>query len=610
MFALVAILLTAASLLPTTGADEPTVVPLAVSQPLDAIQECLAIVAAETPAEREARVVDGMEYVRVFYPDLDEAGLRASSEDLLRDRCKLAPIELPPARKELVGDRWVVHAGEHSIKHDKWHGLATSPGAPMNIHFFGVQFGVDAGVAVKNAIDASGWQAVSALGCGGEKITSIYDGGHGTGAGTSYPQNAYHMQREEDECQGSARYHVRLWPSSVGDTHPGPTYGGYVLGSVHHEDWWGQHVTDAYDSARDKLRSNVLASGVADSYFAVDVGNGNTGVDPNADGLVFYMHMKTPSRPCTLESIVRVYEDGGHGGQCRAFDFGDGTFADNTFDNGFSLNDRVSSVYIASGYTARFYEHANHGGTQRSSRCNDSGFVAAFNDKASSLKLDKAYLDFCYATFSQVRGNEWWVQATVTPKGTETLNAVQVRINGGGWLPLTLQSWGGWAASYHMPQGSVVQLRAIAGAGGGGVDLSPCYNWIPAPNTDATTQYCNFADSPFKATFSNVRGNSQWVQVDVRGSDPRGGVEMRIGCNMIEEPWVRLAKQSGTADTWFLNPGYTIPAGTTIDFRAHPHDPSLGTPNTLSELDVSRAYLWPAVSPPTTAAATTAGTPC
>lgn len=86
------------------------------------------------------------------------------------------------------------------------------------------------------------------------------------------------------------------------------------------------------------------------------------------------------------------------------------------------------------------------------------------------------------ATFTNVKGNEWWVQANVATTGG-TLAKVDVSLNGGAWQPLKLQSWGGWAASYHIVAGTIVQLRATSTTGG--TDLSACYRWL-----EATTVTC------------------------------------------------------------------------------------------------------------------------
>jgi hypothetical protein len=67
------------------------------------------------------------------------------------------------------------------------------------------------------------------------------------------------------------------------------------------------------------------------------------------------------------------------------------------------------------------------------------------------------------ATFSNVHGNAWWIQADVA--STQTLATVAARIDGGAWTPLAKQSWGSWAASLHAPAGSTVQLQATSTSG-------------------------------------------------------------------------------------------------------------------------------------------------
>ncbi|MCA1811841.1 MAG: hypothetical protein LC623_07525, partial [Halobacteriales archaeon] len=68
------------------------------------------------------------------------------------------------------------------------------------------------------------------------------------------------------------------------------------------------------------------------------------------------------------------------------------------------------------------------------------------------------------ATFSGVKGNEWWVQASVG--ASEPLAGVDARAGCvAAWTPLAKQSWGGWAASFHIPSGSKVDLRARSASG-------------------------------------------------------------------------------------------------------------------------------------------------
>jgi hypothetical protein len=101
--------------------------------------------------------------------------------------------------------------------------------------------------------------------------------------------------------------------------------------------------------------------------------------------------------------------------------------------------------------------------------------------------------------FTGFRGNEWWVQANV---GTTShcISKVDVRSDNGAWMPIKKQSWGptAWAASYHFPQGSILQMRATSCSGQ--VDLSSCRQWIPPANTDATIVACPGTSQPWRTT--------------------------------------------------------------------------------------------------------------
>jgi hypothetical protein len=183
------------------------------------------------------------------------------------------------------------------------------------------------------------------------------------------------------------------------------------------------------------------------------------------------------------------------------------------------------------------------------------------------------------ATFTGVRGNEWWVQASVTASGG-TLSHVDVRINSGEWRPLAKQSWGGWAASYHIQDGSLVQFRATSTTGA--VDLSDCYRWIPPPNTDAPK--CGQEPPPpppFDATFSNVKGNEWWVQANVAGNQPIAKVEARVDCGST---WQTLTLQSWGG--WAKS--FHVPSGAKVDFRAT---------SSTGATDLSGGYVWPQATP-------------
>jgi hypothetical protein len=183
------------------------------------------------------------------------------------------------------------------------------------------------------------------------------------------------------------------------------------------------------------------------------------------------------------------------------------------------------------------------------------------------------------ATFTGVRGNEWWVQANVAVAGG-TLARVDMHINSGEWLPLTKQSWGGWAASYHISQSNLVQFRATSTTGA--VDLSDCYRWIPAPNTDAP-KCGNEPPPPFDAQFSDVKGNNWWVETTVKANQPITKVEARVDCGAT---WQTLTLQSWGSYAKSFN----VPSGTKVDFRAT---------STSGGADFSGAYIWPNATPTT-----------
>ncbi len=166
-------------------------------------------------------------------------------------------------------------------------------------------------------------------------------------------------------------------------------------------------------------------------------------------------------------------------------------------------------------------------------------------------------------TFTAVRGNEWWVQASVAGNPAQ----VHVRLNGGDWKPLAKQSWAptAWAASYHIPQGTLVQLRATSSTGAS--VLSICYQWIPSSNADARMVACTSTPPPptgFDATFTNVKGNEWWVQAHVRANSGHTiiGVEVRVDGGA----WQPLAKQSWGTHDWALSTH--LPEGSRLEFRA------------------------------------------
>jgi len=191
----------------------------------------------------------------------------------------------------------------------------------------------------------------------------------------------------------------------------------------------------------------------------------------------------------------------------------------------------------------------------------DQGVTRVYQVKAVASAFD--------ATFTGVRGNEWWVQGNVAASGG-TVAKVDVRLNGGDWKALAKQSWGAtaWAASYHIVQGTIVQLRATSTAGA--TDLSDCYRWIPASNTDASKVACPSPPPPppppgeFDATFTGVRGNEWWVQANVATN---GAAIAMVDVTLDRgATWRPLAKQSWGPTAWAES--YHIVEGTVVQLKA------------------------------------------
>ncbi|GEM_PF-4730464 len=173
------------------------------------------------------------------------------------------------------------------------------------------------------------------------------------------------------------------------------------------------------------------------------------------------------------------------------------------------------------------------------------------------------------ATFTGVGGNEWWVQAHVT--ASLPLAGVDARVDGGAWQPLTLRSWGDWAASLHVPNGSLVELRARSQDGQ--EDVSGAYRW-----PDATPAQ---GGAPgFRAGFRPVAGNEWWVETYVDADRPLAKVQARIeGLG-----WHDLAKTSW--GSWAAS--FHVPEGSLVRFRAIAGD---GATNE------SGLYRWPGATP-------------
>lgn len=183
------------------------------------------------------------------------------------------------------------------------------------------------------------------------------------------------------------------------------------------------------------------------------------------------------------------------------------------------------------------------------------------------------------ASFTRVSGSEWWVQGKVAVTGG-TLARVDVRLDGGEWKPLTLRSWGAWAASYHIPDGTIVQLRATSSAGE--TDLSSCRQWIPPQGEDAKVVPCTEPGGDFMATFSNVGGNEWWQEVVVKSNQEVTGVYFSVDCGIDSHPMTFRADWG----KWVSST--RVASGSKVVFTAYS-----GAHPAVS----SQGYIWPEATP-------------
>lgn len=185
------------------------------------------------------------------------------------------------------------------------------------------------------------------------------------------------------------------------------------------------------------------------------------------------------------------------------------------------------------------------------------------------------------ASFSNVKGNDWWVEVMVT--ANQPLATVHARVNcAENWKALTLRSWGHWAASFYVAPGSKVDFLVTATRGQ--QDASGGYVWPHATATSAcgsTTPTPTPMPTTFDATFANVKGNEWWVEAKVSGNQPITAVEARVDCM---GDWKPLTLRSWGA--WAGS--FHVPFESTIDLRARSQS---------GVHDLSGGYSWPHAVP-------------
>lgn len=155
-------------------------------------------------------------------------------------------------------------------------------------------------------------------------------------------------------------------------------------------------------------------------------------------------------------------------------------------------------------------------------------------------------------TFTNVKGNAWWVQTNVNVVDGGTLATVEVRRGEEAWRPMTDKGWA-WTASLHMPQGTVVQFRATSTEGE--TDLSSCYLW-----TNATWTACPGEGATVRRLhFDHQGGNEWWVEVRLTGeAAPDVGTVIAFDDSDGDVGNLKLRSWGNWAGSMHLEPGHRV----------------------------------------------------
>jgi hypothetical protein len=183
-------------------------------------------------------------------------------------------------------------------------------------------------------------------------------------------------------------------------------------------------------------------------------------------------------------------------------------------------------------------------------------FVAADHQQPMNPGSDPSY---GWVVFDHVKGNEWWVEVKVTSSDGDP-SFVAARAESGTFHHLTLQPWGAWAGSFHIPPGERVQFHATREGGMSDLwDVNSCYFTHPA----GAEQCPPGATDPFAAAF-RPSGNAWWEQVTVSANRPVAGVFLTVD-DVSGGRWYALRHESWGG--WTM--GANAPQGYTVQFYAN-----------------------------------------
>lgn len=196
--------------------------------------------------------------------------------------------------------------------------------------------------------------------------------------------------------------------------------------------------------------------------------------------------------------------------------------------------------------------------------------------------------------FTQVSGNEYWVQIRLSGPDGPTATSVSAMDTGGPWVTLKPQTWTSdrtwWAGSFHIEPGH--QVRFSASFPDGVTGFLSC--WFDHPtgvercgtSTSSSSTFSSSSSSsstsssspsttsssssttspPGSVLFTQVGGNEYWVQVRLGGS--AGPAVTKVRAMDTNGPWVTLSPQTWTSDhTWWAG-SFRIEAGNLVRFEA------------------------------------------
>lgn len=135
----------------------------------------------------------------------------------------------------------------------------------------------------------------------------------------------------------------------------------------------------------------------------------------------------------------------------------------------------AKSIHAPSGAVIRFTA-TDTGGAKAQSSC--YGWPAVTATPCSSGRASNATpittTPFTATWTLSPNINNWWVEVSVSSPAP--VASVDAAVEGGAWIPLTHQSWGSWAKSFHVASGARVQFRGN-GEEAGQTTLSQTYTW-------------------------------------------------------------------------------------------------------------------------------------